>query len=103
MRLKYDMTAGALYVRLTDAPVARTRDIDDNTMIDLDANGGVIGIEVVSIAHPWPLDEILRDYAIPAREVAELQAYFRAAGSRGGVPGTPAVSVDRNAPACVPA
>lgn len=102
MRLKYDMNAGALYIRLTDAPVARTREVDDNTMVDLDADGEVIGIEVVSITHPWPLDEVLRSYAIPAGEEAQIRAYFRSPAFQAA----PAVSIDRNAPAepvCVPA
>ncbi|SRR6266498_1151616 len=111
MRLKYDLDVGALYVRLTDRPVARTREVDDNTLIDLDTDGGVIGIEVVSITHPWALDEILRDYRIPAEEEAQLRAYFKSP-ALGGAPGMPALnttpeaptlSMDRNAPACVPA
>jgi len=102
MRLKYDMSVGALYIRLTDAPVARTREVDDNTMVDLDAAGEVIGIEVVSIAHPWPVDEVLRSCAIPAGEEAQIRAYFTSPL----LYAAPAVSVDRNAPAepvCVPA
>ena len=113
MRLKYDMNVGALYVRLADAPVARTREINDNTMVDLDANGEVIGIEVVSMTHPWPLDEILSDYAIPPDEEAQLRAYFRSplapaasdASEQHAAPGTvtPEVSIDRSAPVRVPA
>jgi uncharacterized protein YuzE len=111
MRLKYDLNVGALYVRLTDKPVARTREADDNTMIDLDADGDVIGIEVVSIMHPWALDEILRNYKIPATEEAQLRAYFRSPVSAtapgvptlGTMPEAPASSMSPNAPVCVPA
>ena len=110
MRLKYDLNVGALYVRLTDEPVARTREVDDNTFIDLDEDGRVIGIEVVSIAHPWALDQILRDYRIPADEAAQLRAYFRPpvlgatqeAFAVSATPEAPTVSMHRNAPACVP-
>jgi uncharacterized protein YuzE len=100
MRLKYDLNAGALYIRLTDAPVARTREIDDNTSVDLDRDGNVIGIEVISIAHPWALSDVLHDYQIPADEVAQLSAYFGAAAA---VQYTPAVSMDLSAPALVAA
>ncbi len=111
MRLKYDLNVGALYVRLSDKPVVRTRDVDDNTMIDLDADGEVIGIEVVSITHRWPLDDILHKYKIPAGEEAQLRAYFKSprlgaashAPALGTTPEAPALSIDRNAPACVPA
>ncbi len=31
MQLKYDLNVGALYIKLSDQAVARTRDIDDNS------------------------------------------------------------------------
>ena len=100
MRLRYDLNIGALYVGLADRPTARTREIDDNTFIDLDEDGDVVGIEVISIAHPWALDDILREYSIPPDEVAQLRAYFQR-DDIGSVLETPAVSMDRNAPALV--
>ena len=100
MRLKYDLNIGALYVRLADRPVARTREIDDNTFIDLDEDGDVVGIEVISIAHPWALGDVLRDYNIPLDEAAQLRAYFQR-DDIGPVLETPAVSMDRNAPVLV--
>jgi uncharacterized protein YuzE len=111
MRLKYDLNVGALYVRLTDQPVARTREVDDNTFIDLDGDGHVIGIEVVSITHPWALDEVLRGYQLPADEEAQLRAYFRSpalgatpgAPALGTTPEAPALSMEPNAAVCVPA
>lgn len=100
MRLKYDLNVGALYIRLTDRPVARTREIDDNTLVDLDQDGIVVGIEVVSIEHPWALDDILRDYKIPAGEEAQLRAYFQPDDDT-VVLGNPQVSMLRNAPVLV--
>ena len=76
MRLKYDLDAGALYIKLTDERVGRTREIDDNTNVDLDASGDVVGIEVISITHRWPLAEILGRFAIPPEDAAQLLAYF---------------------------
>jgi uncharacterized protein YuzE len=100
MRLKYDLNVGALYIRLSDRPVARTREIDDNTFVDLGEDGDVIGIEVISIEHPWAISDVLRDYHIPPGEVAQLRAYFQP-GDVGPVLETPIVSMDRNAPAFV--
>ncbi|MGH3227308.1 MAG: DUF2283 domain-containing protein [Streptosporangiaceae bacterium] len=100
MRLKYDLNIGALYVALADRPVARTRELDDNTFIDLDEDGDVIGIEVISIRHPWALGDILREYSIPSDEVAQLRAYFQP-DDIGPVLETPAVSMDRNAPVLI--
>lgn len=81
MRLKYDLSVGALYIRLSDQAVARTRDVDDNTSVDLDKAGNVVGIEVISVSHPWALDGILDDYDIPQHEAAQLRAYFQMEGS----------------------
>lgn len=78
MQLKYDLDVRALYARLSDHAVERTQEIDDNTNVDLDRAGGVVGIEVISIDHAWPLDEILRSFDIPAAEAAQLTAYFQA-------------------------
>jgi uncharacterized protein YuzE len=102
MRLKYDLDVGALYIKLSHQAVARTRDVGDNASVDLDDAGNVVGIEVISIAHRWPLDDILRDYSIPATEVAQLRAYFQATVT--GTPSeAPALSFERNAPVHVAA
>ncbi|MGH3274489.1 MAG: DUF2283 domain-containing protein [Streptosporangiaceae bacterium] len=107
MKLSYDLTAGALYISLTAFPVAQTREIDDNTYIDLDSDGSVVGIEVVSIAHRWPLSEVLRRYDIPRDEAAQLIAYFKPVPAGTLMPaGTviqapPTVSMERNAPVLV--
>ena len=76
MKLEYDLNAGALYIRLSDAEIARTAEAGDNAAVDLDARGGVVGIEVVSVGYPWPVDDILAAYSIPAHEAAEIRAYF---------------------------
>jgi uncharacterized protein YuzE len=101
VQLKYDLNVGALYVRLTDHAVVRTRGIDDNTNVDLDDAGNVVGIEVISIAHPWAFSDVLRDYSIPVSEVAQLHAYFRPAHGAVGKP--PALNIERHAPILVAA
>jgi uncharacterized protein YuzE len=83
MRLDYDLNAGALYISLSDHDVARTRVVDDNTCVDLDVGGVVVGIEVIAVDYPWPVDAVLRDYPIAADEAAQLRAYFRPS-----IPGT---------------
>lgn len=72
----YDLDANALYVRLTDRAVARTVQIDEGTLVDLDDSGAVVGIEVIQPERVWPLNEILDSYNIPADQASELRAYF---------------------------
>jgi uncharacterized protein YuzE len=76
MQLKFDLNVGALYIRLNDEGVTRTRELDDNTLVDLDAAGRVIGIEVVSAAHPFALAEILASYDISPSDAEQLRVYF---------------------------
>jgi uncharacterized protein YuzE len=76
IRQSYDLDADALYIKLTDAKVARTIDIDSGTLVNLDADGRVVGIEVIQPQRAWPLPEILTRFPLLADTVAELRAYF---------------------------
>jgi uncharacterized protein YuzE len=76
MRLEYDLDVSALYIVLSDSPVAVTREHGDNANVDLDAEGRVVGIEVISAAHSWPLQAILSEYAIEETDAAQLLRYF---------------------------
>jgi uncharacterized protein YuzE len=49
-RVSYDREARAAYVRFTDEPVARTREVvPDSVWIDLDASGRIVGFEAISV------------------------------------------------------
>jgi uncharacterized protein YuzE len=98
MQLEFDLNVGALYIRLSDAEIARTREAGDNAAVDLDAAGGVVGIEVISICYPWPLADILASYDIPAAEEAMIRAYFRAQGVSLVQQGSPKISIASPAP-----
>jgi uncharacterized protein YuzE len=99
MQLKYDLTVGALYIKLSDAKIARTMQAGDNAAVDLDAAGGVVGIEVISAAYPWPLAEILARYAIPAGEVAQITNYFGQPGISSARQEAPKIGIASPAPA----
>lgn len=100
MKLEYDLNAGALYIRLSDAEIARTVEAGDNAAVDLDARGGVVGIEVISMGYPWPLPDILATYSISPQEVAEIRAYFCIGKSPAQQ--HPEISTGSPAPALVP-
>lgn len=102
MQLSYDLEIGALYIALGDAAVARTEQIDETTLVDLDASGQVRGIEVTDIRRPLPLREILDAYKIPASEQAQVDAYF-APSLPNPVQEAPTLSIERTSPVCVPA
>jgi uncharacterized protein YuzE len=47
MKWTFDVSADAAYLVIKEAPVARTIELSPNVMIDFDANGQVLGIEVL--------------------------------------------------------
>ena len=55
MKVTYDQQADALYIEVDDTPVARTLHIDRGTLVDLDSQGHLIGVELIRPARPWPL------------------------------------------------
>ena len=46
MRIKYFTETDTLYIEFRDRPVAETRDLDENTLLDLDAEGNICAITV---------------------------------------------------------
>lgn len=93
MQLEYDLSVRALYIRLSDKHIALTREVDDNTNVDLAEDGTVVGIEVIDIDLPWPVAEILRDFDLPPGEVEQVAGYFPFV--------TPTISIVSPAPALV--
>ena len=46
MRIHYYTETDTLHIEFCEAPVAETRDLDENTLLDLDADGNVCAITV---------------------------------------------------------
>ena len=46
MRIRYFEDTDTLLIEFRDVPVAETRDLDENTVLDLDAQGNVCAITV---------------------------------------------------------
>jgi uncharacterized protein YuzE len=46
MRIRYFKDTDTLLIEFKEAPVAETRDLDDNTVLDIDAQGNVCAITV---------------------------------------------------------
>jgi len=78
IRLEHDADADALYIRLTDASVARTLEVNSDpcTMVDLDGDGKLIGIEVIRTDRMWPLHKILTSYDISDEDALMLMATY---------------------------
>jgi len=46
MRIRYLEDPDTLLIEFREGPVAETRDLDDNTVLDLDADGNICAITV---------------------------------------------------------
>ncbi len=44
MKVRYFEDTDTLLIEFRDAPVAETRDLDENTVLDLDVNGNICSI-----------------------------------------------------------
>ena len=50
MKLEFDATADAAYFEISNTPVVVTREIEAGVMGDYDAEGHLVGIEVLSVS-----------------------------------------------------
>ena len=67
MYLCYDLEANALYVGLaSEGSVARTHTVDEGTMVDVDTQGTVVGVEVINPHREWPINQIRGRFKLPA-------------------------------------
>ncbi len=46
MKIRYFTDTDTLHIEFRDAPVAETRDLDENTLLDVDAQGEICAITV---------------------------------------------------------
>jgi len=72
----HDLDAAAMYITLSGHAIARTAEVDDATMVDLDADGHVAGIEVIGRERAWPLETVIERFGIGEDDALHLRAYF---------------------------
>ncbi|HEV8604798.1 MAG TPA: DUF2283 domain-containing protein [Tepidisphaeraceae bacterium] len=46
MKVKYFIDTDTLYIELRPAQIVETKDLDENTLLDLDAEGKICGITI---------------------------------------------------------
>lgn len=58
MKIEYDKEVDALYIRIQEKSVSKTREIEEGINIDLDEEGKLIGIEIIGAKERYPLKDI---------------------------------------------
>jgi uncharacterized protein YuzE len=69
---EYDLDADALYLKLAEGTVARTVEVSGSVMVDEDAGGRLLGIDVLRPGITWPLLLVLNRWDLPAGDQAML-------------------------------
>lgn len=76
IRIEVDLEVDAAYIGLSDAAVARTVELSDQVLVDLDEFGVAVGIEVLDRSVPLPLSELVERYHVRS-EVVDLLGLLR--------------------------
>jgi uncharacterized protein YuzE len=50
MKLEFDPVAGAAYFEITSAEIETTKEIEPGIIADYDANGQIVGIEILAVS-----------------------------------------------------
>jgi uncharacterized protein YuzE len=50
VKSRYDAEADALYVRFAEAPVAESEEVRPGLVIDLDATGRIVAVEILDVS-----------------------------------------------------
>ena len=56
MEITFDKEADAVYIEFSSGEFASNKKIDDNTIVDLDKDGNILGIEILSVSERMPSD-----------------------------------------------
>ncbi len=59
MRIEYTRSSDALYIRLRQAPVVDSQDIEEGVTVDLDAEGHIVGLEILDASERLGWAELL--------------------------------------------
>jgi uncharacterized protein YuzE len=70
MKLHYYPETDSLYIELKDAPGAAAREIVDGLVVDFDANGNVVGLDIDHASRKLDLSKV-ETIALPPASAAE--------------------------------
>lgn len=60
MRMTVDEEADALYIRFDEAKIVESEEVSDGIILDFDANGRVVGFEMLSVRKRFPTADLSR-------------------------------------------
>ncbi len=58
MRIKIDLESDALYFRISEDQIEESEEISKGLIIDYDANGKVVGIEILNVKEKFKMEDL---------------------------------------------
>ena len=58
MEISLDLAADALYIKFQEGKFAKNKKIDEDTIIDLDSKGRLLGIEILNVTKKVPVKNL---------------------------------------------
>jgi uncharacterized protein YuzE len=59
MKIEYSKSVDALYIRIREAQVVDSTDIEEGVTVDLDENGHIVGLEILDASEKMNLSDIV--------------------------------------------
>jgi uncharacterized protein YuzE len=63
MRVRVDHGADAIYLNLTDRPVKDSAEVADGIVVDYDAEGHIVGVEILDASKRTDNPEVLKQFS----------------------------------------
>ena len=60
MRMKLDEEADALFIRFDEAKIVESEEVSDGIIFDFDADGRVVGLEMLGVRRRFPTADLTR-------------------------------------------
>ena len=59
MRIEYSKDVDALYIRLRQAPINDSMDVEEGVTVDLDEKGHIVGIEILDASEKLDITDLV--------------------------------------------
>jgi uncharacterized protein YuzE len=97
MKWEFDADAGSLYVSFNEQLVDHQEEMPDGVLVDVDADGRAVGIEVLSAWAPVDWLSIIRRYHLDENDAASLEFLVIAFLNKLSAPGDRSSSLQADA------
>jgi uncharacterized protein YuzE len=59
MKIEYSKSVDALYIRLREAKIVDSKDIEEGVTVDLDENGHIVGLEILDASEKLNMSDLV--------------------------------------------